>query len=92
MKKDMKDHLKSLSVKELQKKLEELNTERTKLETDMMHTNGSSKLIRNYPTEKYQGAYGNVREVKKNMARIKTWLNIKLSNGNKNERHKKRKK
>lgn len=80
MKKDMKDHLRSLPIPELQKRLQELETEKLKLEAHMRHNDGSSTLVRNYPKEKREGGYGaNLRRLKKDIARVKTFLNTKLN-------------
>lgn len=78
MKKEQKDKLKAMSVKELMKKLQELDTERIRLESWMFKETGTSTLVRNYPLEKQLRPIGNIKRIKKDIARIKTWLNIKL--------------
>ena len=80
MKKEQKDKLKSMDVKELTKELDKLQMKRIKLESNMRTFNGSSKLVRNYPDKPLpQGSkHGNLRNIKKDMARIKTWLNVKM--------------
>ena len=75
MKKDIKNTIKSMSIKELMTKLQELDTERLKLETKCYAAGGS---VRIYPKEKQTHPFGNIRRIKKDIARIKTWLHIKL--------------
>lgn len=80
MKKTDRDKIKSMPVNELQNRLQQLETERFKLETYMFRNDGSSVLTRNYPSGKTDKPYklGNLRELKKNIARLKTALNIKM--------------
>jgi len=79
MKKEQKDQLKSMSIKELQRKLVELEKDRMNLETYMLSRTGTSSKTRNYPIKKGEwGNKGNIKEIKKNIARVKTWLNVKL--------------
>jgi len=80
MKKQEKEELRNLKVKQLMEKLEEKQKERNKLETEMRRGHGSSMAIRNYPSKKQQGPFGNLRKIKKDIARIKTFLNVKLKN------------
>ena len=75
MKGDMKKEIKSMSVKELMKKLSELEAEKMKLETKCFATGGSIRL---YPREKQTSVFGNIKRIKKDIARVKTWLHIKL--------------
>ena len=55
MKKEQKDELKKMSVKDLQTKLIELHKEKMKLETNMYAKNGTCMTVRNYPTESKLG-------------------------------------
>ena len=75
MKTQDKDYLKTLSVRKLREELEEKNKERMKLEVDMYGGGGS---VRTYPASQSQGKYGNIKKIKKDIARIKTFLNVKL--------------
>lgn len=77
MKKEIKEDLKKLSVKDLMSRLRELQAERMKLETKMYRMGGSK---RSYPLEgdPQKGGFGNVRRVKKDIARVKTFLTIKM--------------
>lgn len=67
----------------LMEKLQELETNRMKLETKMMTKAGSSMSVRNYPTEKYIGKFGNIRLIKKQIACVKTMLHVKMLNKSK---------
>jgi len=80
MKKEERDKLKSMNTKQLMEKLEELQKERNKLETYMRKNDGTSVVVRNYPKARGETPYkmGNLREIKKNIARVKTWLNVKM--------------
>ena len=78
MKGDMKKEIKSMPVGELMKKLSELQAEKMKLESYMFRNNGSSVTKRNYPIEIQTDPHGNIKRIKKDIARVKTWLHIKL--------------
>ncbi len=73
--------LKGLSVKELNVKLVELEREKMLLESKARNTEGSSKLIRNYPNTPELSPFGNIRKVRKQIAVVKTFLNFKLLGG-----------
>ncbi len=81
-----KKDLKKLDTNMLQEKLQELETEKMKLETDMYRNNGSSLLIRNYPFNKQSKPYGNIKKIKKTIAFIKTILHIKLQQNNQSKK------
>ena len=81
VKNNLKKELKKMSVQELQQKLQQLESERMKLTTKMFKGTGTSVLTRNYPTEKQATPFGNLRDKNKNIARVKTFLNIKLMSG-----------
>lgn len=72
-----KKELKKLSIKELQEKLQELQTEKFKMETDMMRGQGTSVTTRNYPIAKQTKPYGNLKKIKKTIAVVKTFLHVK---------------
>lgn len=76
-----KKDLKKLKVNDLMEKLQEMETERFRLETHMRSSNGSSVHIRNYPSEPQLRPYGNLKKIKKTIAYIKTILNIKMKHG-----------
>lgn len=74
-----KNDMKKLSIKELQQQLIELEGTKMKLELDMRSKNGSSMLVRNYPpAREKKGGYGNVNNLTKDIARIKTFLHVKM--------------
>lgn len=73
----IKKNLWKLSDEELKKKIIEIEKDKTKLESRMFGKEGSSTLIRNYPSGKYEGRYGNLRNLKKRIAYMKTILNTR---------------
>lgn len=82
-KNNLNKELKSMSIKQLQIKAEELNKERVRLEGMMYQKNGSSTLTRNYPAERQTKPWKNLRLLKRDIARVKTFLNMKLLKGEK---------
>lgn len=78
MKKEERKQLKSKNIKELQELLREKEKELNKLISITSNKQGSSKLVRNYPKEPRTGFKGNIKDTRKDIARIKTFLNIKL--------------
>lgn len=80
MKKDRKDKIKKMSVKELQQELKKLEKEEMIFQTYMLTKNGSSLKVRNYPVVKEQdgGLAGNIKRIKKEIAVIKTFLTIRM--------------
>ena len=70
MKNEMKKNLKQLPVKELMIMLRDLESEEMKLRIKINATG--------YPKEPYGKPFGNINRIKKDKARIKTWLNIKI--------------
>ena len=73
-----KKELHKLKTDELQKRLQTLETEKQKLETWMHNKNGTSMLVRNYPVEPTTNKHQNIKNIKKNIAVIKTILHLRL--------------
>jgi len=79
-KEEINNKLKGMSVKELQTELVELERQKMDMEIKMTRQ-GSSMATRNYPTQEQTTPFGNVRNIVKNIARVKTYLNMKLNYG-----------
>jgi ribosomal protein L29 len=79
MKRNEKDEIRKLSLNKLQEVLQQKETEILKLEVQMRYKNGTSSLIRNYPskTTEDKGIYGNVKKIRKEIAFIKQVLHLK---------------
>lgn len=77
MKRKRKEELRALSVKELQKILKDLDKQKRKLEGYMMAKAGSSVVVRNYPSQKQEWTNGNLKQIRKDIARVKTFINEK---------------
>lgn len=74
-KKRFKDDIKKMSTGELHTKLQELESDKIKAENNMRAGTGTSARIRNYPESKND--WPNLKDIKKNIARIKTILSIR---------------
>jgi len=72
-----KKDLKKLSINELQVKLQELHTEKFKMETDMR-----KGTKRNYPIARQGRPYGNLKKIKKTIAVVNTFIHVKLGQVN----------
>ncbi len=80
-KKETNKALRSMSIKQLQFELVELDKTRMKIEANMRVKQGSSGHSRNYPTQAQTSPFGNLKNVRKDIARVKTYLNVKMKHG-----------
>ena len=84
MKKEERKQLDKMSIKELQSRLQEMETEKMKLEITLRMNGYSSNrfgygsLSGSQAMSGLKWSGGNLNNLKKNIARIKTKLNIKL--------------
>jgi len=76
----MKNDYKHMNVKQLTEELNNLQEKRVKLECYCRRNLGSSTLVRNYPKKSDPNLkeFGNIKNIKKNIARIKTFLHVKM--------------
>jgi len=75
MKGNVKKELKEMSIQELMSKLRDLQIDKMRLETKCFGLGGSVRL---YPKEKTNKPHGNIKRIIKDIARVKTYLNIKM--------------
>lgn len=78
MKKNIKNDLRKMSHSQLMKHLQDLETEKMKAEVWMYTKNGSSMLVRNYPAVHQENNFANLKRIKKDIARVKTFLHLKF--------------
>lgn len=71
-----------MSSKDLMAELVKAENERMKIESSMFTKFGTSRNVRNMPVEKGKWGFKNLKEVKRQIARIKTFLSVKLKNVN----------
>jgi hypothetical protein len=76
MKRDEKQQLRKMTFHQLMSEMEQLKTERIKLELKMLRT-GTSTLVKNYPVQSGTEWEGNLKETKKRMAFINQLLQRK---------------
>lgn len=70
--------IKDSSIQELQVMLQKLSTERLKTTNRMVGMEGSSKHVRNYPSKPGEWKYRNIKQLNKDIARIKNELHMRL--------------
>lgn len=81
MKNEFNTKIRQMTDKELEETLIDLRKQKDKLEYEMRTKEGTSVLVRNYPKDKKLQPFGNVHNINKNIARIKTEITARINKG-----------
>ncbi len=73
-KNEFRSKINNMNDEGLQQLVIELENEKRKLEYEMRIKEGTSVLTRNYPLQPKTMPFGNLKKIKKNIARVKTLM------------------